>query len=223
MQEYFKAGTVALLFLLTIVAIPQAYAQTVHGQVSVMSGPGKTDVQTFIVLPLDDGGTFTFTNLAFFQRFHDEEDRPFDEIGVQGALYWNITQSLAVGPGMYYNSPKGLMPRMLLQTFHSIGPVTLITNPALYHHEDGYWGGELYAQATLIQKLKQGAPWLLFVQANMLTTLDRFEDHGRSFLQLRAGPRFDGGIQFGLAWDKDWYGPAKISRSSVGLFVEQWF
>lgn len=205
-----------ILFLITSQCLQAQRVQT-----SLMGGPHKAEFQTFLIQPLDKSGNFTFTNLAFFQRYNEAEDQPFDELGVQGAVFWNITQSLGMGPGLYYNSPKGLMPKALIQTFNVLGPLTLITNPAVYYHEDSYWGGEFFAQATVIEPLKQG--WSLFVQVNTLTTWDRFEDHGRSYIQLRAGPRFPSGVHLGLAFDKDWYTPQKFSQSSFGVFIEQWF
>lgn len=190
-------------------------------QSSLMSGPNKTDFQTFMVQPLGSEGDFTFTNLAFFQRYHQSEDQPFDELGVQGAVFWNVSRSLGLGPGLYYNNPKGLMPKAMLQTYHVAGPLTLITNPAIYYHENGFAGGELFAQATFIEPVSQQLS--LYGQANVLTTWDRFDDYGRSFIQLRIGTRFARGFQLGLAYDKDWYSAQKFTRSSLGLFIEQWF
>lgn len=190
-------------------------------QSSIMGGPYKTDFQTFVVQPLGEAGNFTFTNLAFFQRYHQPEDQPFDELGVQGVVFWNFSKSLGIGPGLYYNNPKGLMPKAVLQTYHVLGPLTLITNPAIYYHEDKFWGGELFAQATFIEPIDPKISF--FGQLNTLTTWDRFADHGRSFVQLRIGTRFKKGFQLGLAYDKDWYTPQKFSQSSLGLFIEQWF
>lgn len=208
-----------MVFVIVAISYSNLFAQQV--QTSLMGGPSKIDFQTVLIQPLDNEGDFTFANLAFFQRYTDAKDQSFDELGVQGVVYWNITRSVGIGPGLYYNNPKGFMPKGVLQTYNVFGPVTLITNPALYYHEDGYWGGELFVQATFIEPVKES--WALFIQANTLTTWDRFEDHGRSYIQLRGGPRFSSGVQFGLAFDKDWYSPLKISRSSMGVFVEQWF
>lgn len=196
-------------------------SQAQQVQTSLLGGSHKVDFQTFIVHPLDKNGNFTFTNLAFFQRYQETEDQPFDELGVQGAVFWNMTKSLGIGPGLYYNNPKGFMPKVMLQTYHQLGPVTLITNPAIYYHEDNYTGGELFGQATFIEEINNTVS--LFLQANGLTTWDRLEDHGRSYFQFRAGPRFSKGFQLGLGYDKDWYGPQKLSQSSVGVFIEQWF
>lgn len=210
---------ILLSAVLIIAAAQIANAQQI--QSSIMSGPHKTDFQTFLVQPIDKAGNFTFSNLAFFQRYHQAEDQPFDELGVQGIVFWNFTKSLSIGPGLYYNNPKGLMPKAVLQTHHTLGPLTLITNPALYYHENNFWGGELFVQATFIEPVDEKLS--LFGQLNTLTTWDRFADHGRSFVQLRIGTRFERGFQLGLAYDKDWYTAQKLSQSSLGLFIEQWF
>lgn len=209
-----------LLAVLLVCTVTQIlHAQQV--QSSITGGPHKTNFQTFMVQPLGDSGNFTFTNLAFFQRYHKSEDQPFDELGVQGIVFWNFSKGLGIGPGLYYNNPKGLMPKAALQTYHRLGPLTLITKPAVFYHEDKFWGGELFAQATFIEAINPDIS--LFGQLNTLTTWDRFADHGRSFVQLRIGPRFKKGFQLGLAYDKDWYTPRKFSQSSLGLFFEQWF
>lgn len=211
-----------LAFLVFATIFTFSYSsQAQQVQTSLMGGAHKVDFQTFLVHPLDNNGNFTFTNLAFFQRYQQAEDQPFDELGVQGAVFWNMTKSLGIGPGLYYNNPKGFMPKVMLQTHHQLGPLTLITNPAVYYHEDGFSGGEFFGQATFMQQL--GNKLSLFVQANALTTWDRFEDHGRSYVQFRAGPRFDKGYQLGIAYDRDWYGPQKIKQGSLGFFIEQWF
>ncbi len=186
-----------------------------------MSGIHKTDFQTFMVRNLDSEGRFTFNSLAFFQRYHRLEDQPFDELGVQGIVFWNLNRNFSVGPGLYYNHPKGFMPKVAFQTFHKTGKLTVITNPGLYYHEDGFWGGELFGQLSLLHSFREG--WSAAVTASVLTTWDRFRDHGRSFLQFRAGPRLPSGVQFGLAYDHDWYSPAKLSRRSLGLYVQQQF
>lgn len=208
-----------LAAVLTFTTIGVLHAQQI--QSSIMSGPHKTDFQTFLVQPLDEAGNFTFANLAFFQRYHEPEDQPFDELGVQGIVFWNFSKGLGIGPGLYYNNPKGLMPKTVLQTYHTLGPLTLITNPAVYYHEDKFWGGELFAQATFIEPINSNLSF--FGQLNTLTTWDRFADHGRSYVQLRMGTRFNKGFQLGLAYDKDWYTAQKFSQRSLGFFIEQWF
>lgn len=209
----------SLCVVILILIVQIANAQQL--QVSLMSGVEKTDFQTFVVEPISRTGKITFSSLAFFQRYHAVEEQPFDELGVQGALFWNFNRNFALGPGLYYNDPKGLMPKALLQTFHKAGPLSLITNPAFYYHEDGYMGGELFGQLTFMEDISKG--WAIFAQLNVLSTWDRFTDHGRSFLQLRAGPRLPSGFQLGFAWDKDWYTARKLSQSSVGFFIERWF
>lgn len=206
---------ILLLFITTSVVQAQQLQST------LVAGPHKTNFQTFWIQPLDAAGNFTMTNLAFFQRYHEAEDQPFDELGVQGVVFWNFSKNLSVGPGLYYNDPKGFMPKGVLQTFHQWGAFRLITNPAIYYHEDGFWGGELFVQATVTKAVNSSIS--LFAQLNGLTTWDQFEDHGRSFIQLRVGPRFKKGLHLGLAYDRDWYSPRKLTQQSLGFFVEQRF
>ena len=208
-------------FLTVLLSLLFMTLQAQQVQTSLMSGPEKTNFQTLVVQPLGSNGNFTFTNLAFFQRYHDEEDQVYDDLGVQGAIFYNLSANLGVGPGLYYNSPSGLMSKVMLQLRESHGPLTLMATPGIYRHENDFWGGEIFARATYIQPLDEQVA--LFAKASMLTTWDRFDDHGRSFLHLRIGPRFSGGLHLGLGYDIDWYTPGRAEQRSAGVFIEQWF
>lgn len=217
-MSYILQRTMFIFPVLFVFSALSVQAQLIREE--LMSGPDKTDVQSLVIASFGDG-RFEFQNLAFFQRYHDTGDQPFDELGVQSVVFWNFAEGFGAGPGLYYNSVKGLMSKITFQTVHTIGPVSLVTNPAIYYHEDDFIGGELFAQIKYTRPASK--KWSLFSQGAILTTWDRFKDHGRSFLQLRTGPQYNNTLQFGLATDFDWYGPDRIHKQSVGLFVQKMF
>ncbi|WP_424961428.1 hypothetical protein [Ekhidna sp.] len=190
-------------------------------QLEWASGLKKTDVTSFSLRPLTPNAAFSIGTLAFFQKFHQQEDQIFDETGVHSTLYWNINSALSIGPGLYFNSVAGFSERLSILYAIQSSHFVLTAIPTVSHaDETGYINGELFFQMQVTRPLKQ--EWKLLLSAQMLTTWDKFSSHARSFQQLRAG--FDKqATQFGLAIDLDQYGDSPITRTSLGVFVRKIF
>lgn len=190
-------------------------------QLELASGPKKTDFTSFSLRPLNQKAQFSIGTLAFFQKFHQQQNSMFDEAGVHSTIYWNINEAISIGPGLYYNSIAGFSERLsVLYSFQS--PHFVLTAiPTIAHSEvTGHINGEMFLQMQWTQHLK--GDWKLLLSAQMLTYWDKFSHHARSFQQLRAG--FDkNATQFGLAFDFDQYGTAPVTRTSVGVFVRKIF
>ena len=89
-------------------------------QLELASGAKKTDFTSFSFTPITQNAAFSIATLAFFQKFHQQEEIIFDELGVQSTLYWNINKTISVGPGLYYNSVSGFSERLsVLYTIRS--------------------------------------------------------------------------------------------------------
>lgn len=190
-------------------------------QLELASGLKKTDFISFSLRPLTPAAKFSIGTLAFFQKYHQQEDLIFDEVGVHSTLYWNINKAISIGPGLYYNSVAGFSQRLsLLYAFQSPNFV-LTAIPTIAHPEKTrYTNGEMFLLMQLTLPLKED--WKLLFSAQMLTYWDKFSHHSRSFQHLRAG--FDKhATQFGLALDIDQYGDAPITRASLGVFVRKIF
>jgi len=216
--------TNTLVALVFMVIIHGSNAQIT--QLELASGPKKTDFTTLSFSPLTPNTAFTIATLAFFQKFHQQEDLMFDELGVQSTLYWNINKSISIGPGLYYNSVAGFSERLSILYAIRSPHLVLTAIPTIAHSEQtGFINGELFLQMQLTRPLKEN--WNLLLSVQMLANWDKFSQHTRSFQQVRAGVDKQA-IQFGLAVDYDQYGGAPdgattVTRTSVGVFVRKTF
>ena len=98
-----------IIFLLIVGSSHSLRAQIT--QVELFSGYDKTDFTIFSSYPINKGKTLSLNTLAFFQKFK-KENKEFDEVGVQPTLFWNITNNIALGPSIYYNSFAGYSNRL---------------------------------------------------------------------------------------------------------------
>ncbi|MEO9484009.1 MAG: hypothetical protein ABJG47_11205 [Ekhidna sp.] len=209
----------------TLVAI--VFMAIIHGsvaqitQLELASGLKKTDFTSFSIRPLTPKAQFSVATLAFFQKFHQQEDLMFDETGVQSMIYWNINKAISIGPGLYFNSESGFSERLYIKYTILSEHFMLTGIPTLsFSEETGFINGEMFLLMQLTQPLKDD--WKLLLSAQMLTHWDKFSIHTRSFQQVRAG--FDThATQFGLAVDFDLYGESPITRTSLGVFVRKIF
>lgn len=190
-------------------------------QLELASGYKKTDFNYFSIRPLTPEAQFSIATLAFFQKFHQQEDLIFDETGVQPMIYWNINKSISIGFGLYFNSESGFTERLYLKYTIASQHFMLTGIPTLSHSEEtGFINGELFLQMQLTQPLKDN--WKLLLSAQMLTHWDKFSIHTRSFQQVRAALDKNS-TQFGLAIDFDQYGDSPVTRTSPGVFVRKIF
>lgn len=190
-------------------------------QLELASGYRKTDFTSFSIRPFSPHARFSVATLAFFQKFHQEENQLFDETGVQSMVYWNITKAISLGLGLYFNSETGFSERLYIKYTLRSEHFMLIGIPTLSRSEEtGFINGELFMQVQWTKPLKD--EWKLLISAQMLTHWDKFSIHTRSFQQVRAGVD-KRATQFGLAVDFDQYGESPITRTSLGVFVRKTF
>lgn len=210
-----KRNTLVILLLMAIVY--GGYAQV--SQLELASGADKTDFTSLSFRPLNTNKSFTIATLTFFQKFHRQEEIIFDEAGVQSTLYWNINQSISVGPGLYYNSETGFSERLSISYKVQLPNFILSAIPTLVHAEKtGYLNGELFLQMQWTKSFKDDLKLLL--SAQMLANWDQFSHRTRSFQQIRAGLAYET-TQYGLAIDFDQFGDTYLT--SLGVFIRKIF
>ena len=200
------------------------FSQKVIAQITQLefaSGIAKTDFTYFSIRPIDSNKTFSISTLAFFQKFHEEENIIFDELGVQATAFWNFSKSISIGPSLYHNSPAGFSERISLLFSTKTRRISLTAITSIAHLElTNFINGELFVQFQYLQPLKK--QWNLLLNAQILTHWDKFSTHARSFQQVRTGLSYKT-TQFGLAADFDQYGKTPITQISIGLFVKKIF
>ncbi|RAJ12288.1 hypothetical protein [Arenibacter echinorum] len=195
------------------------HLQAQFTQVELFSGLDKTDFTLYSSYTITKSKTLSINTLAFFQKFKDEENQGFDEIGVQPTLFWNFNKNISIGPSLYYNSIAGYSGRLSAKFALKHSRVVFVIIPTIAHSEqtnDSY--AEAFAQFQFNTPINHNLS--LWLNGQFLTVWDMFKTHSRSFQQLRAGLSYKG-HQLGIGLDFDQYGPNPIEKSSFGLYYRK--
>ena len=209
-----------IIIIISFLAIGfENYLQAQFTQVELFSGFDKTDFTLYSSYTINTSGTLSINTLAFFQKFKDEVAQGFDEIGVQPTLYWNINKNIAIGPSLYFNSVAGYSERLSAKFTLKKSRVLFVIIPTVAHYEQtGASYAEAFAQFQFNTAINKKVS--LWLNGQFLTVWDAFEEHSRSFQQLRAGVSYNG-HQFGIGVDFDQYGQKPIEKSSFGLYFRK--
>ncbi|MCK8520423.1 hypothetical protein M0D21_02525 [Aquimarina sp. D1M17] len=190
-------------------------------QLELASGIAKTDFSSFSMLSLNGKKTFSISTLAFFQKYHEEENVIFDELGVQTTAFWNFSKFASIGPSLYYNSISGFSERIsLLFSTKTKRFFFAAISSAAHMEATNFINGELFVQIQYTQPLNK--QWNVLLSALLLSHWDQFSTHSRSFQQLRTGVSYKT-TQFGFAIDFDQYGKSPNTKTSIGFFIRKTF
>lgn len=190
-------------------------------QVELFSGFDKTDFTLYSNYSINDKNTLNISTLAFFQKFRDEDNQGFDEVGVQPTLFWNINKEIAIGSSLYYNSFAGYSERLSAKFTLKHSRVLLVIMPTVaYSHQKDASYAEAFAQFQFNTPINDTIS--LWLNGQFLTVWDEFKTHSRSFQQLRTGVSLNG-HQFGIGLDLDQYGSNPIEKTSYGLYYRNTF
>ncbi len=210
---------VSILIIAAITFSQQATAQVT--QLELASGFHKSGFSSFSIKPLNEKKTFSFSTLAFFQKFQRKEDFPFDETGVQATAYWNFSKTVSMGPSLYYNSAAGFSERLSFLVFKGGKKIVFVAVPSIAHSENtNDINGDIFIQAQFMQPIKNEWNFLMYTQ--LLTNWNKFSTHARSFQQLRIGLSHNNN-QFGIAADFDEYGNTPVTKTTIGVFARKVF
>lgn len=214
-----KTSTIFLALIMATIVSHQSFSQIT--QVEMASGNNKTDFTLLSIKSLDKKRKFSFTALAFYQKYHHSENFDFEEVGVQSSIFYNLTKSIAIGPTFYSNSVAGFTERLTLLISKRTGKFTYTFSPALVHSNiSNDLGGEVFLEMQYMHPIKNKLHFLTYTK--LLTSWRGFENHDRSYQYLRIGFSKNH-TQFGLALSFDEYGNIPIRKNSVGIFVRKIF
>lgn len=212
-----------LAFLLKgITAYPQL------NQIEAVSGFHKSGLSHFSSLPAGLHSGINLQTLAFFQKYHRQQDYFLDEAGLQLSVLKQVTPFLAVGPAFYYNSFAGMMEKLTVSYLKMGANYQLLLAPALgYSNKEKSLFSELYFQIQYRQQLSKR--WHLITDLKGLTNWIkvksdiRMQSHNRSFQYIRLGLSENDNWQFGMAMEFDQYGPDPIEKATPGIFLRKVF
>ncbi|GAA4270455.1 hypothetical protein [Hyunsoonleella aestuarii] len=195
------------------------YLQAQLTQVELFSGLDKTDFTFFSSYTINESQTLSVNTLAFLQKFKDDDNKTFDEIGVQPTLFYNINKNIAIGPSLYYNSFAGYSERLSVKFTIKNSRVLFVVIPTVAHSEKTEASYvEMMTQFQINRPIKDKVS--LWLNGQLLTVWDEFKKHSRSAQQLRIGVSFNG-HQIGIGLDFDQYGPNPIKKSSFGMYYRK--
>ncbi|MGD1947930.1 MAG: hypothetical protein ACFB0A_17125 [Croceivirga sp.] len=208
-------GHISLVLILSFASALQAQ----FTQLELFSGFEKTNFTLFSNYPIDNNNTLSVSTLTFFQRYGEEENQIFDEVGVQPTVFWNINETFSFGSSLYCNSFGGFSERLSSKLTLKTSNALLLVIPTLAYSEKKNTGlGEVFTQVQIQKPLSKNT--LLWFNAQFLTVWDKFKSHSRSFQQLRLGIAYEG-HQLGLGLDVDQYGPDPITQSNFGIYYRK--
>lgn len=195
-------------------------------QIEATSGLHKSAVSHFSSLPAGLKSGAHINTLAFFQKYHRQQDYFLDEAGLQLTVLKQITPLLSAGPAIYYNSFAGMMEKFSLSYLQAGANYNIVITPSVgFSNKENSLISEIYFQIQYSKHLSD--KWHLFTSFQGLSNWIRlkseteFQSHGRSFQYLRIGLAEDHDWQFGLAIDFDQYGPDPIQKTTPGIFLRK--
>jgi hypothetical protein len=195
------------------------YLQAQFTQVELFSGFNKTDFTLYSSYTINKSKSLSINTLAFFQKFRDEKNQIFDEIGVQPTVFWNINENISIGSSIYYNSFAGYSERFSAKFTIKKSRILFVIIPTVaYSEQKNTSYAEMFTQFQFNSPINNKVS--LWLSGQFLTVWDEFKTHSRSFQQLRSGVSFNGN-QYGIGLDFDQYGVNLKKKSSFGLYYRK--
>ncbi|NRB53091.1 MAG: hypothetical protein HRU41_35880 [Saprospiraceae bacterium] len=206
----------------SLILLSFGFAINLHAQftqVEFFKSLDKTTFNLFSSQYLNDGKSLNLTTLGFFENYGSQENRNFNESGIQPTLFWNFSKRISIGPSLYYNSIGGFSQRISARYTSKSERLLLVLIPTIgYAQQEEQIYAEAFAQFQFKVPVKEFMSF--WINGQFLTVWDEFKVHSRSFQQLRAGISLKG-HQFGLGLDMDRYGPQAHSKKAIGMYYRR--
>lgn len=208
-----KNKTFTLVFLTfgVVINLPGQFTQ-----VESFASLEKTTFNLYSSHHINDAKTLNLATLGFFENYRSNENRDFNEVGIQPTLFWNFSRSFSIGPSIYYNSIAGLSQRLSARYVFKNERLLVALIPSIGHSpQDGRIYAEAFAQFQFNVPIKESMSF--WVNGQFLNVWDAFTTHSRSFQQLRTGISFKT-HQLGLGLDLGRYGPQALGTKAIGIY-----
>ena len=209
---------------LTLVLLTFGIAINLHGQFTQVDFFKSLDKTTFNLLSshnINDSKSLNLTTLGFFEKYRSNENRDFNEVGIQPTLFWNFSKKISIGPSIYYNSIAGFAQRISVKYVAKNDRLFIVLIPTIGHYQqEGQIYAETFAQFQFNIPLKASISF--WVNGQFLNVWDAFKTHSRSYQQLRTGISFKG-HQIGLGLDFGRYGPQAFRTKATGIYYRGLF
>lgn len=207
-------NTAPALVLLTFGIVTHLKGQ--FTQLELFKGLDKTTFNLLSSHQINEANSLNLTTLGFFENYGSNENRGFNEVGIQPTLFWNFSKSFSIGPSIYYNSIAGFSQRISAKYTSKSERLLIVLIPTIGHYQqEKNIYAEAFAQFQFNVPIKESISF--WMNGQFLTVWDTFTTHSRSFQQLRTGISIKK-QQFGVGLDLDRYGPEALSRRAIGIY-----
>ncbi len=214
-----KKRNITLFFLIIFYSVSFIDAQDQAGsppiQVELWGGHNRLQFQSITIKPLDAHHKWDFFNLAVFDSHYSDDDKIFNESVIQSYVAYNIVNGFGIGMGGVFNSAVGASAHAVTQFVKGGKDYLVVIFSAAHIKKNPDF--EIFSQIQYRPRLSETTS--LFTQALLLASSKEFKSHNRSFVQLRLGLDNNKGLQCGLAYGYNEYGPFRESKGTIGLFL----
>lgn len=123
---------------LTLVLLTLGIAINLHGQFTQVEFFKSLDKTTFNLYSnhnINDAKSLNLATLGFFENYRSNENRDFNEVGIQPTLFWNFSKSFSIGPSIYYNSIAGFSQRISAKYVSKNERLLIVLIPTIGHSQ----------------------------------------------------------------------------------------
>ncbi|GGE92347.1 hypothetical protein GCM10010984_07490 [Chishuiella changwenlii] len=205
---------IGFLLITTFCFHNNLYAQI--GAAELYSGLNKTAFTSNAIIPIDEKGKFNFIGMGFYNFYHRDQDKLYNETGLQTGVFYSFTKDFKLGLGLYANSTFGLQQRLVMNYTKKAGDFFILVAPAFAINKSTTTT-EMVVDILYEKEIANN--WNVYVKAFGMIAYDNFNTHARNFQQPRIGMGYKRKY-FGFFADFDQWGSNLDSRSNYGLFAK---
>lgn len=212
----------SLFAVVCLAILTHSLANAQHIQQELATGSDRLSLQVQWMEQPVSGADIAISGLAYFGKFYKDRDALFDEAVVQSAALFTVRPGVKAGADLFYSNHAGLQPGVSLQFGFHITPARIVFSPTIAYANRT---GTAMGKGTLLVEtdFPIEKDWKLGISGLFTGSWNKFQTHDRSLAQIRIGPVYKNQFQLGVGYDYDGYGPDRISKTQLNLFIRKKF
>lgn len=207
---------ILIIILLTLTS--SIKAQVKPTPVEFLFGNNRIQGQTILIKNFGKSTKFGIFSLATVAGDYKNVNKSENELFSNIQLNYDINKGIKITSGATFSSAKGFTPIAGLEYVFNNKNITLVVNPTLDLVKN-----PALANFALIEYAPKNEKLNLYARLQGLYVQNISKDfHERSSFVVRAGFSYKG-FASGLGLNQDYYGPLKISKQNLGIFLSYKF
>lgn len=186
--------------------------------IEVMVGTDRFTLQTLINKSFTATSKFSLFSVTTASSSYNNDLKEFDFVSVTSVGY-HVYKGISVSVGMSKNVNIGFNPTAGLVYTYASPSFLFVINPSFnlsYIHNPS-----MMSLLECKPQFNKGRGLYSRLQG-MYNYDTKKGEHGRSFVNIRAGPSYKQ-FAIGLGSNLDWYGPNKVRKDNYGIFLRYSF